>query len=280
MAGGRAVDLDAYFERIAWRGPLAPTAAVLAAVLQRHTYTIPFENIDPFLGHPVSLDLAHIADKLIAGGRGGYCLEQNGLLAAALSAMGFEVTPLLARVDWMRPRASAPARRSHLLLRVGYPGGDAIVDAGFSPLTPTAPLHLLTSSAQITAHETFRLECRDEEWQLSVLGARAWQALYRFELTPATAAECHAANAYASGDPDSTFTRQLIVCLARPGERLLLAGERLCARGCDGRLRAVRRLGADEVVACLSESFGIDTSRLDTVRLAQRLRGGEASASK
>ena len=40
------------------------------------------------LGRPVRIDLAGIEAKLVRGGRGGYCFEQNRLLAAALGALG------------------------------------------------------------------------------------------------------------------------------------------------------------------------------------------------
>jgi hypothetical protein len=42
----------------------------------------------PPSGIPVSLDLAHIEEKMVARGRGGYCFEHNLLLQAALESTG------------------------------------------------------------------------------------------------------------------------------------------------------------------------------------------------
>ena len=105
-------DLDAYFGRIGYAGPRAADMATLQAIQALHPAAIAFENLDPLLGRPVRLDLASIQQKLIGTRRGGYCFEQNTLLAAALEALGFKVTRLAARVRWMlppeRPRVRAP----------------------------------------------------------------------------------------------------------------------------------------------------------------------------
>jgi N-hydroxyarylamine O-acetyltransferase len=62
-----------------------------------HLTSIPFENLDPWSGRPVSLDLVDVERKLVAERQGGYCFEQNLLLAAALEQLGYEVELLLAR---------------------------------------------------------------------------------------------------------------------------------------------------------------------------------------
>jgi hypothetical protein len=40
-------------------------------------------------GNKISMDLPSVFDKLVTRERGGYCFEQNTLLAAALTTMGF-----------------------------------------------------------------------------------------------------------------------------------------------------------------------------------------------
>ena len=79
-----AFDLDAYVRRIAYHGPRAASLAVLTDLIACHSATIPFENIDVFLGRPIPIDAASVAAKLVDRGRGGYCFEQNTLLLAAL----------------------------------------------------------------------------------------------------------------------------------------------------------------------------------------------------
>ena len=75
--------LDAYFERIGYGGPVAPTLAVLQAIAAHHIEAIPFENLDVLLGRPIELTQEGLVAKLLRGRRGGYCFEQNGLLLDA-----------------------------------------------------------------------------------------------------------------------------------------------------------------------------------------------------
>lgn len=93
---------------------------VLRSLHRAHALGIPFENLDPVLGSVPSLDPADLEAKLVHGGRGGYCYEQNTLLAAVLRQLGFTVTLLTARVTL----GAAPGDirpRSRILLRVDVP---------------------------------------------------------------------------------------------------------------------------------------------------------------
>src|SRR5258706_15142470 len=92
-----ALDLDAYLSRIGHRGVHEPTLATLQALHLAHATHIPFENLDILLGRPIRIDLASLQAKLVFGGRGGYCFEQNTLFAAVLQELGFDVTLLAAR---------------------------------------------------------------------------------------------------------------------------------------------------------------------------------------
>ena len=83
------IDVDAYLERIAYKGSLTPSLENLAKIQLLHTQAIPFENIDPFLGLPVLLDLPSLEDKLVKRKRGGYCFEQNLLLRESRVAHTF-----------------------------------------------------------------------------------------------------------------------------------------------------------------------------------------------
>ncbi len=94
-------DLDAYLERIGLSG--RPSIGQLH---RAHLTSIPFENLDPHQGLPVSLEVDDLERKLVTERRGGYCFEQNLLLKAALEALGAEVDMFLAR---MRSEGIDPA---------------------------------------------------------------------------------------------------------------------------------------------------------------------------
>jgi two-component system, response regulator PdtaR len=84
-----AFNFHAYLVRIGYTGPRTSTLPTLQAIHALHPAAIPFENLDPFLRRPVRLDLGSLQAKLVVERRGGYCFEQNALLAAALEAIGF-----------------------------------------------------------------------------------------------------------------------------------------------------------------------------------------------
>ena len=81
-----SLDLDAYFARVGYRGPRHASLETLEALHLAHATSIPFENLDILLGRGIQLDVPSLQRKLIAGRRGGYCFEQNLLLATALGA--------------------------------------------------------------------------------------------------------------------------------------------------------------------------------------------------
>lgn len=83
--------LGAYLDRIGFSGMPGVNLATLQAVHRAHGLSVPYEAVDVFAGQKVSLDLPTIQDKIIGRGRGGWCYEQNGLLAWALGAIGFDV---------------------------------------------------------------------------------------------------------------------------------------------------------------------------------------------
>src|SRR5687768_9622587 len=99
------LDLDAYLARVSVARSVvaAPTLDALAAIVWGHVTAIPFENLDILLGRPVRIDLPSVEAKLVGARRGGYCFEQNTLLAAVLRALGYRVTTLSARVRMGSP---------------------------------------------------------------------------------------------------------------------------------------------------------------------------------
>jgi N-hydroxyarylamine O-acetyltransferase len=91
-------DLDAWLVRIGYQESRAPTLQTLEALVGAHAMAIAYESIDVLLGRAPTLDLPTLQEKMIAGGRGGYCFEQNMLFRAGLRTLGYRVTSLQARV--------------------------------------------------------------------------------------------------------------------------------------------------------------------------------------
>lgn len=60
------LDLTGYFDRIGFGGTTEPTLEVLQGLVDAHTRTIPFENLDPVLGVRVDdLSPRSLIDKLV-----------------------------------------------------------------------------------------------------------------------------------------------------------------------------------------------------------------------
>jgi arylamine N-acetyltransferase len=121
VSADEAFDIDAYCARIGYAGPRTRTYDVLAALVEHHSLTLPFENIDVLLGRAIRLDAASLQAKLVRGGRGGYCFEHNELLAGVLRQIGFEVTTHMGRGRWrVPPGVTLP--RTHMVLTVAIAG--------------------------------------------------------------------------------------------------------------------------------------------------------------
>ncbi len=210
------IDIDAYFQRIGYRGTAEPTVETLRALHDLHPLAIPFENLSPVLGWPVPLDLPSLERKLIREGRGGYCYEQNTLFAGVLRQLGFQVRGLSARVLWNSPEDAITAR-SHMLLEVMAEGEAYLADVGFGGLTQTAPIRFMPGLEQETPHEPVRLVQSGSYFYSQAFVKGAWKTVYRFELVEQFAPDYEIANYYVSTHPELAFPARSAGRQARSG---------------------------------------------------------------
>lgn len=250
------VNLNAYFERIGFAGSIAPTLATLETIIALHPAAIPFENLNPLLDLPVSLELGAIEKKLLAERRGGYCYEHNLLLMAVLRELDYSVRGLSARVLWSNPDA-VDVEPHHMLVLVDIGGASYIADVGFGGMTPTAPLKLKRDVEQATPHETYRLLGGDPVWRLEVKIGEEWRPVYLFETAEKTAADYAASNAYLSTDPESGFRRELRLSLAPPGRRINLRDNRLTIHASGEEPETRLLTSAGEMREALVDLFGL-----------------------
>jgi N-hydroxyarylamine O-acetyltransferase len=274
-------DLAAYFARIGYAGPTAPTVATLDALALAHVSAIPFENLDVLLGRGVDLDPAAVEAKLIGARRGGYCFEQNSLLLHVLAALGFAVRPLSARVRIDRARDFTPAR-THVFVRVDTDDGPYLCDVGIGAWSLTSSLRLTLDVEQATAHEPRRLvadgrwdglERRGPEARLfhQIKLAEAWRDVCEFTLEEMPEIDRIVGNWYTSQHPRSHFRDRLIAARATPTGRLTLVDRVLTRRTKDGTAATTELATWAELRAVLAEQFGLEVPadlRLATPGLA------------
>jgi N-hydroxyarylamine O-acetyltransferase len=249
-------DIDAYFARIGHTVGSDASLETLQALHQLHPQAIPFENVDPFLGQPVQLDLASLQKKIIADHRGGYCFEHNLIFMHALKALGFGVSGLAARVLWGQPE-DAITTRSHMLLRVELGGRTHIADVGFGGMTLTAPLLLEPGLEQQTPHETFRVMETDDHFRLQANVGGAWRTLYRFDMQPQYEIDYSVANYFLSTHPTSHFLSTIVAARALPDRRYALRGNRLSIHHLGGRTEQKEMATAAELTETLEHLLEI-----------------------
>lgn len=266
------IDLQAYFDRIGYRGGAEPTHDTLAALVAAHVRRIPFENLDPLMGVPViDLSAGALTAKLVARARGGYCYEHNNLMREVLCELGFGAERLAARVVWMTPHGvdGPPSPQTHQALVVTIPGSDRryLVDVGFGGQTPPAPLPMVSDLVQQTSHEPFRLRrlgSDSDEWAVETLIGERWRPLYILGMQPRPLIDMQVGSWYVSTYPESNFVVGLSAALVTDDARWNLRGRHLAIHAGGGTER-VRFDDAAQVCAALTDRFAIDLTGLGDV---------------
>jgi N-hydroxyarylamine O-acetyltransferase len=203
------VDFDAYLARIGLRGHPS-----IAQLHRAHVISIPFENLDPQRGVPVSLAPEDVEHKLVAKRRGGYCFEHNLLLKAVLEARGVEVDMFLARVRSVAP-PGVTRPRTHLVLRARWGGAHWHVDVGFGHGGLFEPLPFGPGAPQVQSGWRFRIVPDGAELVLQTMGREDWLDLYSFVPEPVPFIDVEVSNWFASTHPRSPFVSGLVVSAQR-----------------------------------------------------------------
>ncbi len=256
-ANGAAFDVAAYLERIGHAPVGEPSLSALRSIHAAQARSIPFENLDIQLGRPIRLDSASLQAKLVDGRRGGYCFEQNGLLQAALEAVGFDVTPLAA---WVSPDSEgAGDLRTHMLLEVSIGGEPWIADVGFGADGIVEPVPLVDGAPTEQDGRVYRLVRQpDDRWALQRRAAtREWLDLYAFRRQAATRKDYEAGNRYTSEDPVSPFVRSLTAQWGAGEVRPVLRNRHLVEAWPDGERHVARFHEDGDLLAALVERFGL-----------------------
>jgi len=259
------LNIKAYLERINYRGSLAPTAETLRDLQVAHLLTVPFENLSIHAGQPIVLEDDALFTKIVANRRGGFCYEANGLFAALLRALGFNVAMLSAEVA--NAEGEFGPNFDHMALMVSLPVSSLassaqrwLVDVGFGD-SFLQPLLLDERCDQVQRSRAYRilsdgtrllLMRRDE--------GDEWKAQYRFTLQTYSYADYADMCRYHQTSPQSHFTRARICSRATEDGRITLSEMRFITTSQSGvhEVRQERTLTSEvEYATILREQFGI-----------------------
>jgi N-hydroxyarylamine O-acetyltransferase len=257
LDGVRApVDLARYFGRVGYDGPGKADFETLRTLQALHPDAIVFEAIDVLLDRGIDLAPEAVDAKLIAGRRGGYCFEQNGLFARALAAMGFEVQGLLARARWMMPAGAPPQAATHMVVKVTIDGLPWLADVGFGSSMPAAPLRMDLTQPQPTPHDVYRVVPYGAALLVQVRRDGTWLPVYEVSPEPRFEADYQVASWFTATHPSSHFRHNLIAARTTPEARHALLDNRLTVRRPDGAAER-QVLDADGIERVLVETFGL-----------------------
>jgi N-hydroxyarylamine O-acetyltransferase len=272
---GDLLDLDAYLDRVGYEGDRSPTLASLRGLQRGHVTSIPFENLEIFLGRPIPLGVEALQDKIVRRRRGGYCFEHTELFAAALERFGFSFTALSARVLL----GSEDLRSTtHALVLVEADGGRWICDVGFGS-GPLEPLEFTDGAEAEQGGWAYRLERQAtsldglpgvEQWAMHDRRPDGWLRRHVFALAPSYHADYDLANYYVSNHERSPFTGRAYAQRYTPDVQYQLDGTRLTITRAAGGTE-IRDAGPAEVPKILAEVFGIELDAGDTARLVTAL---------
>ncbi|HEX2866019.1 MAG TPA: arylamine N-acetyltransferase [Ignavibacteriales bacterium] len=250
------MDINAYLNRINYKGPLKADAATLKALHRAHMTSIPFENLSIGMKEPVILTDKDLFQKIILRKRGGFCYELNGLFASLLRELGFNVSMLSAAVAKRDGGFGPDFDHMALLVKLGE---DYLADVGFGDLF-LDPILLKEGIEQKQGNRTFRI---DQEDKYFILNQRDrdddWKKQYHFTLEPHGYEDFSEMCQYNQTSPKSHFTQHTICSLATPEGRITISDKRLIIT--EGENKQERLLTDNaEYYDLLNKHFGIKLS--------------------
>jgi N-hydroxyarylamine O-acetyltransferase len=256
------MDVSAYLKRINYRGSLEPNAETLRELQLAHLRSVPFENLSIHADEPIVLNDEALFEKIVTRRRGGFCYELNGLFAALLRAVGFQVEMLSAGVANAAGEFGPDFDHMVLLVTLEEPW---LADVGFGD-SFLEPLLLDERDEQVQGIRSYKILPVDDHLILMQReGVGEWQVQHRFSLDPHRyddyADMCH----YHQTSPESHFTKARVCSRATPEGRITLSDLRFITKR-NGEREERLLANEEEYASTLREHFGVvmNTDRLAT----------------
>lgn len=221
-----------------------PTLDKLRLLQEHHLKHIPFENTAQHgvVGGPAVLDVSVTADKILTKKRGGFCFELNGLFAALLEELEYQVTRVPSIV-WI-PGLEFQGIPSHCILAVKCQDSREIymTDVGFGepalhPLRYDSSGQVQTTPDGMQSKMLRQHGDSNEHIVLYWFKGGQWIPRLRWNSHDVfLGAAAPALSDFSSGlayvqQPSSIFSQKLIMCLLTDQRKVSLAGNKLKITG-------------------------------------------------
>ncbi len=239
-------------KRINYSGDLTPNLHTLTALQSAFLLTVPFENLDIHAGRPINIDSQSLYKKIVEERRGGFCYECNSLFGELLSALGYRITIISAR---MFGSSDVAGQEFDHLTHIVHLAQDYLVDVGQGRGFRTP---LLLDGTPVTAEGIhYRVQQTVETLQVQAQAPNEnWKPVFNFTTTARQRQDflpmCH----YHQTSPDSVFTKQPLATLALPDGRISLAGFNFSRTIGQDRTEIVLESPAARL-DCLETEFGL-----------------------
>src|SRR6202522_1594002 len=239
--------------------PVSADLEALRDLQTAHLLAVPFENLSIHLGEAIVLDQAGLVTKVVRMRRGGFCYELNGAFAGLLTALGFRVSLLSARVFGAGGQPGPPF--DHMTLRVDL-AEPWLADVGFGRFV-MRPLRLSFPGDQPDPSGTFRVaESPSGHRDLDIF--HDGEPAYRVDPRPYALADFAPTCWWQQTVPGSHFRESLTCSISTRSGRITLSGDRLIVTE-DGH-REERTLTSDaEILAAYRRYFGITLDRVPVI---------------
>jgi N-hydroxyarylamine O-acetyltransferase len=249
----------------------AADAAGLRTVHRAYLRNVPYEDLAVQLRESRPLDPEQLAERVLAGGRGGYCFETNTVLMALLEGVGFRVERRQAIVGVREAHADGEPTNHLALIVTLDDGAQYLADAGWGE-GPLEPLPVRAHEPHTEGRLRWTLERYDGDdgWWVN---QHRWGSTpgFWFSDAPAQLADFAPHHQRLSTSPDSGFVKTLVV--QKPGrDRIVTLRARTLSH--DGPDLRARRILPDQrgFAAALHGVFGIDPAVLGGERVARLWR--------
>lgn len=185
-----------------------------------HLLHIPFENLDIHWKRPILLDTNKFYSKIIAGKRGGFCYELNGLLNELLKEIGFQTKIISARVFGRDGKFGA--EYDHLAILAKIEDEEFLVDVGFGDFA-AEPLKFVLDVEQVDKNGTFLIRKFDDDYfEVVKKDGENWQSEYIFKDLARDLSEFSEMCNFHQTSPQSHFTRgKLCSIMTEKGRKTL-----------------------------------------------------------